>query len=321
VHRATRGWDTPAVRVLLVVNPRATRVTTRRRLMVEGILRADHSVYVVETSARDHATDLAREAVGGSFDCVLVLAGDGTLNEAAGALAGTDCVLGCLPGGSTNVFARTLGIPDDLAEATRVMSAAIRRRSTRRIGLGSVNGRHFLFHSGVGWDAALVSIVERYPRLKRRIGHALFVYAGLRAFFLTYDRRRPHFSVDVPGRPVVDDGYFALVMNSDPYTYVHRRPFVVSPATTLEQPLTLVVARSLKVRHFLPLPIQALRGKGGVVPGTKVMVEQELSELIIERLDGDPAPSMPFQVDGDHLGEADRLHFRHHPDALTVLVP
>jgi diacylglycerol kinase family enzyme len=310
------------VRVLLVVNPCATRVTPRRRRLVEGILRARHSVTVVETSARDHATDLARLAVGESFQAVVVLAGDGTLNEAASSLVGTDCMLACLPGGSTNVFARTIGLPDDLATATQRVSEAMSEGRTRRIGLGSVNGRYFLFHSGIGWDAALVSIVERHPRLKRRLGHALFVYAGLRAFFLTYDRRNPHFSIDLgDGSVPLNDGYFALVMNSDPYTYVRHRPFVVSPTTTLEQPLTLVAIRSMRIAHFLPLPYQALVGGAGVRPGPRVLVQSDLRSLTVRRLHGTPRRSMPYQVDGDHLGEAEELRFLHHPDALTVVIP
>lgn len=311
-----------AVRVLLVVNPSATRVTPRRRELVEHILGAEHDLTVVETAARDHATDLARTAVEERIEHVVVLAGDGTLNEVVAALAGTDCVLSCLPGGSTNIFSRTIGLPDDLEAAARRVSAAIREGRSRRVGLGSVNGRHFLLHAGIGWDAELVSIVERHAGLKPRIGHALFVYAGLRAFFGTYDRRRPHFSVQVgpEGTGTQDAAYFALVMNSDPYTYVHTRPFVVSPHTSVETPLAVIVCRSMKVRHFLPAMVGALRG-GGIGASRWVDVHADVEELTISRLDRTPPPSMPHQVDGDHLGQAEILRFVHHPNSLKVLVP
>ena len=96
-----------------------------------------------------------------------------------------------LPGGSTNVFARTIGLPNDPIEATGVLLDALARRSIRRVGLGSVNGRYFLFHTGVGFDAAVVEQVERRSGLKRYAGHPLFVYAGFDTWIRHYDRSRP----------------------------------------------------------------------------------------------------------------------------------
>ncbi|NLA36449.1 MAG: diacylglycerol kinase family lipid kinase, partial [Actinobacteria bacterium] len=101
------------MRVLLIVNPRASSVTPRRQLQVHRLLAAHHEVRMVETERRGHATDLAAHAVDDGFDVVAVYAGDGTLNEAANALIGTTVALAPLPGGSTNVFARTLGLPDN----------------------------------------------------------------------------------------------------------------------------------------------------------------------------------------------------------------
>ncbi|MBW3567507.1 MAG: 5-oxoprolinase, partial [Proteobacteria bacterium] len=75
--------------------------------------------------------------------------------------AGTDTALAVLPGGSTNVFARTMGIPNDPIEATGVLLEALGRGAIERVGLGSVNGRYFLFHVGLGFDAEVVRQVER----------------------------------------------------------------------------------------------------------------------------------------------------------------
>ncbi len=312
------------VRVLLVVNPSATRVTAERRALVERLLGERFDLTVVETAARDHATDLARDAVLERFTHVVVLAGDGTLNEAIAALAGTEVAVAALPGGSTNVFSRSIGQPDDLEAATRLVAAAIHDGRTRRVALGSVNGRPFLLHLGIGWDAELVSIVEQHTRLKPRLGHGLFVYAGLRAFFRTYDRRRPHFSVQVcrHGRPdqFVHEAYFMLALNSDPYTYVHTRPFTVDTELTLERPMTVAVVRSMRVAHFVPIMGRALRGTG--LRSTRwVEVVKDVDEVVVRRLHSSAHPSMPHQVDGDLLGQADELHVRHHPAALTIVDP
>ena len=149
------------MRVLLVVNASASSVTPRTRVVIAKALAADHSVEVAETSRRGHASRLAQGAAASGVDVVVVLGGDGTVNEAANGLAGSSTALGVLPGGSTNVFARTIGCPNDPIEATGQLLAALSRRSIRRVGLGSANGRYFLFHAGIGFDAAVVEQVER----------------------------------------------------------------------------------------------------------------------------------------------------------------
>ena len=127
-----------------------------------------------------------------------MLGGDGTQNEAANGLAGTQTALASLPGGSTNVFARTIGLPNDPIEATGVLLDALAKKSIRRIGLGSVNDRYFLFHTGVGFDAAVVRQVERRDTYKRWFGHPLFIYATVVTWLRHYDRRHPHFRCGSP---------------------------------------------------------------------------------------------------------------------------
>src|SRR4029453_18589776 len=185
-----------AVKVLLLVNSVASSVTPRSRVVIGKALSADHDVTVAETSRRGHATRLAQGAAATGADVVVVLGGDGTLNEAANGLAGTATALAPLPGGSTNVFARTIGLPNDPIEAT---GALLDGPAAGRIGdggLGSVNGRYFLFHVGLGFDAAVVEQVERRAQLKRWAGHPLFAFSAVTSWFRHYDRSRPRFSVN-----------------------------------------------------------------------------------------------------------------------------
>lgn len=301
---------------MLVVNPAASSVTPRRRVLVGRELAARHDLYVAHTSRRDHATELAAEAVADGMDCVAVLGGDGTLNEVATALAGTDVALAALPGGSTNVFARTIGLPDDPVAAAARLAEALEAGSVRRIGMGEVNGRSFLFHTGVGFDAEVVKGVERRGRLKPYLGHALFAAEAVRAFFFAYGRRSPHFSVDLGDGEVIDDAYFTIVMNSDPYTYVRHRPFTVSTAATLERPFVVMTLRSLRLRRFLPVLFDALRDREGLGPHPYLDLRTDVTSLVVRR-----TTTMPYQVDGDHLGDADELRFTHRPDAIDLVVP
>ena len=310
------------MRILLVVNSSASSVTARRRVISRRVLSEVGEVYTAETRRRGHATALARAAVRNGTDCVVVLGGDGTLNEVATALSGSDTAMAALPGGSTNVFARTLGLPEDCVDAARVTAEALSAGSVRRIGLGEANGRFFCFHVGAGWDAALVARVERRSELKRYAGHALFTGAGIRTFFGGYDRHQPHFTVTFPGAgrdgtdEVVDDAYFSVVMNSDPYTFVGKRPFTVVPQATLDRPLSVITLRSMQPSAFVGLMIDALKDRNGVTANEHVHIRTDVSEVVLRRL-----TSMPFQVDGDYLGEAESLHFRHHPDAVRLVVP
>src|SRR5579864_2134994 len=124
------------MRLLLIVNTSASSVTPRGRVVIQKALGADCDVHMVETSRRGHATRLAQGAAAEGIDVVVALGGDGTLNEAANGLAGTPTALGVLPGGSTNVFARSIGFTNDPIEATGELLAALNRKSLQRVPLG-----------------------------------------------------------------------------------------------------------------------------------------------------------------------------------------
>ncbi|MCU0267417.1 MAG: hypothetical protein MUF83_02100 [Acidimicrobiales bacterium] len=304
------------MKLLLVVNSSASSVTARARVVIAKALSADHDVTVAETSRRGHATRLARGATADGTDVVVVLGGDGTLNEAANGLAGSHTALAALPGGSTNVFARTIGLPDDPIEATGVLLDALARRAVRRVGLGSVNGRYFLFHVGIGFDAAVVAQVERRSSLKRYASHPLFVYAAITSWLRHYDRSRPRFAVHHADGSMVDDAYFAVCCNTNPYTYLGTRPLDIAPEATLDRGLVLVSVRSLGLASILGLAGRALAGGGRIRHSHAVDYRVDLTEAVIEGYG-----PFPFQVDGDYLGEVERLTLRHEPAVLDLLVP
>lgn len=285
-------------------------------MVIRKALSADHDVTLAETTRRGHATRLAMGAAASGTDVVVVLGGDGTLNEAANGLAGTDTALAPLPGGSTNVFARQLGLPDDPIEATGGLLDSLEQGRLVPIGLGAVNGRFFLFHVGVGFDAAVVAQVERRAALKRYAGHALFAYAGFDTWLRHYDRARPHFSVHHADGAVVDDGYMTLVLNTNPYTYVGNRPFNLAPDATLDRPLAVTTIRSLRSWSFLALMASAL-GTGRRLRASRLVdYRADVSSLTIRGFG-----PFPYQVDGDYLGEVEALEFRHEPEVLRLVMP
>ena len=304
------------MKLLLLVNSSASAVTARGRVVIQKALSADHEVTLAETSRRGHATRLAQGAAAAGAEVVVVLGGDGTLNEAANGLAHTSCALAPLPGGSTNVFARTIGLPNDPIEATGELLNALAHRSIRRVGLGSVNGRYFLFHVGMGFDAAVVEQVERRSGLKRYAGHPLFVYAGFATWFRHYDRSRPRFSVRFADGSVVDDGYLGICLNTNPYTYLGNRPLNLAPEATLERGLAMVTVRTLAFDKTMRIIGSAL-GSGKHLRSSRWTDHRtDLTGLTVTGYG-----PFPFQVDGDHLGDTEVLEIRHEPRVLDLVLP
>ncbi len=144
------------MRALLVCNPKATTTSDRVRDVLVRALRSETELDVAFTRRRGHGASLAREARKNGVDLVVALGGDGTVNEVVNGLLadGTDeervasganpvPALAVVCGGSTNVFARALGLPTDWAEGTSVILEALREGRMRRIGLGkaTVSGK------------------------------------------------------------------------------------------------------------------------------------------------------------------------------------
>jgi len=303
------------LRILLIVNSAASSVTARRRVLIQQVLAAKHEVTLAETNRRGHATRLAQSAARDGYDIVAVLGGDGTLNEAANGLAGSATALAPLPGGSTNVFARILGLPDDSVEAAEVILDAIEAGSIDKIGLGSVEGRYFLFHCGVGFDAAVVEQVEKRGPWKRWAGHPLFIYAAVDTWLRRVDRKLPPLRVIGPrGTPRLA-GFFTVVMNANPYTFLGNKPFDLVKEIDLDQPLAVVTLEKLKLSTLAPVALAALTGRG-MAGKRNVNVRTGVRSLVIEA-----DPPTPYQVDGDHLGSSRRLRFTWTPDHMSLVRP
>lgn len=311
------------MKLLLVVNPSASSVTARTRIVIQKALSADHRLEVAATSRRGHATRLAQSAANDGFDLVVVLGGDGTLNEVANGLAGTETALAALPGGSTNVFARTIGLPDDPVEATGSLLDALEAGSTRRIGLGVINDRYFLFHAGIGFDAAVVEQVERQGGfLKRFAGHPLFVVATINTWLRHYNHKNPSFhissSTEDPDQEALEtNGMFAVCLNTDPYTYLGSREISFSPETTLHTPLAIVNFRSLSPSRLLPVLAASLGlGNSHISDSSSINYQVHVTKGSITGYD-----PVPWQVDGDYLGKEKEFNFRHEPEALNLVLP
>jgi diacylglycerol kinase family enzyme len=303
------------MRVLLLVNATASSVTARKRVLIRKTLAARHDVEVAETSRRGHATRLARAAANDGFDVVAVLAGDGTLNEAADGLLHTVTALAPLPGGSTNVYARTLGIKQDVIAATQDLLSSLDRRALKRIGVGIANRRPFLFNTGLGFDAAVIRRVERYGELKRYASHPLHVVAAFEAFFRK-DGTQSSLELELDSGERIPDVRFAVVSKTSPYTYLGRIPVRLAPEAALDRPLALTAFRRLDAVTLLGCAASALRSGKFLAHRRGVEHRSDVRRILVRS----PEP-FPYQVDGDDAGDTEQLEIAFEPDALTLVIP
>jgi diacylglycerol kinase family enzyme len=306
---------TPKKRMLVIVNPYATTVSDRLKNLVVYALQGRYDVEAIDTQARDHATELCREAADEGYDVVVAFGGDGTVNEAANGLVGRDTPLTCLPGGSTNVFCRTLGIPNDVVDATEHLLRMADDFRPRRVDTGTVNGRHFTFSSGIGLDASVVERVDRHPHLKTRFTKNYFTYAALTTFMRKYLVKPPRVRLEANGHVV--EGVTIIVQNADPFTFYGRRPLRVCTGAGLE---TGSIAMTI-LKRATPLEMPTVMTRIFTSRAETVQRHRQIEgfEDVTHARVTALAGTFPVQVDGDYIGEFEEVNYGVAPRALAVV--
>src|SRR5690606_4275188 len=156
------------------------------------------------------------------MDLVVALGGDGTVNEVVNGLlekggsAEKLPMLAVVPGGSTNVFARSLGLPEEWKDGVEVILDALGDNRSRTSSLGKANGRYFTFCAGLGLDAAAIRRVER-ARMRGVVGTpAVYLRSAVAQFFSGSDHRRPTITMEIPSGERHEDLAMAIVQNTSP---------------------------------------------------------------------------------------------------------
>lgn len=301
------------MRAVLVFNPHATTTDGRVRDVITSALASEVELDVQPTKQRGHATHIVAGAVHEGVDAVFALGGDGTANEVIQAMAGTDAVLGVIPGGGTNVLARALGLPNDAVAATSVLLERVRTGQRRRISLGRAAGRYFAFHAGFGYDAGVVRAVEQAPAMKRRLRQGAFVWLAVKTFFGDADRAAGTIEA------LTDDGQriapvsIAILANTDPYTWLGGRPLHVTPRASLDTGLDAALVGPVRATRLLRILAHVFTPQG-LAPGDDVTLLHDLDGITLRS-----SVPRPLQVDGDYAGEHTTVRLEAVRDALAVL--
>ena len=309
------GRRPPTRRMLIIVNPYATTVSDRLKNLVVYALRGSYEVDAIDTEARDHATELTRDAAREGYDVVVAFGGDGTVNEAANGLAGSSTPLSCLPGGRANVYCRMLGIPADVVDATEHLLRIADDWRPRRVDLGDVNGRKFTFSAGVGLDASVVERVDAHPRLKARLGEWYYTVTGINTFTRRYLVHPPRLEATLGDERV--EGVSAIIQNAAPYTYFGSRPVEMADGASLTSgDLAGLVLERARPTDVPTIIWRALSKRARVTNHRHVHPFSGVPELTLRSLDDRP---LPLQVDGDYIGEVPEARFSVTPHGITVV--
>jgi diacylglycerol kinase family enzyme len=314
-ERLDAGRSRPSRRLLIIVNPYATTVSDRLKNLVVYALRGSYEIDAIDTERRDHATDLCRQAASEGYDGVVAFGGDGTVNEAANGLVGSDTPLLCLPGGRTNVMCRILGIPNDVVDATEHLLGLADVWQPRSIDVGRLNGRAFLFSAGAGLDASVVERVDAHPRLKARVGEYYYAWVATGTVNRRYLFNPPRFQATLGDETVA--GITALVQNAMPYTYFGSRAVHAAEDVSLESgDLAGVILRRATPLDIPTITFRALAKRARLSRHRQVHPFAHLSTLTLHSSDERP---LPLQVDGDYIGEALEASFDVVPGGLRVV--
>lgn len=243
-------------RARLILNPEARAVTPSLTHVIQAALEARFKLEATTTVARGHGTEVALEAVDDGVEVVIAFGGDGLVNEVANGLAGTATRMGVIPGGTMNVFARNMGLPNDPLEATDLLLAHSAVTSCKRIELGKANDRYFLFTCGCGFDAESALRVEAHRRAKRKLGEPYFYAAALATFLRSYFDREPYLLCE--GSFGKQEAVMAVALNAGPYAYLAGRPVMLSGQRTAAESLDLFILRRLRYAQLPTYAIGAL---------------------------------------------------------------
>jgi diacylglycerol kinase family enzyme len=292
-------------RVVLIVNPMASKVTDEAILDVERVLMGVAYVRTLRTERPRHAVELARAS--SDADAVLVFSGDGGFNEALNGMARDDQPLGFVPGGGTSVLPRALGLPRDPVDAAEQLAEALAQGRTRVISTGRVEGRRFAFSAGIGIDAEAVRRMDdrgRTPEGKRP-GDLAFVGTFARMLVERRGTLEPVLEVVGHGRAA-----FVLVSNVNPYTFLKALAVQVAPEAVFEAGLDFLAPTNITPRTLPPLLFALATGR----PARNALRGHDLDRIEV-RCD----QPLPLQVDGEDLGDVIEAVFEAERRSVTVL--
>lgn len=310
------------MRALLVANTFATTTDGTIQGQVVNELSKHLEITVANTSARNDAIDIAREAQQQGIELVIGLGGDGTINEIANGLLingpnPEGPMFAAIPGGNGNVFARNMGLSENPLQATAQILKSLADKNFKNIGVGKIAtnniSRWFLFNAGIGLDAAVMAEMEARRANGKIVSDFAYATLALKELFAKTDRKHASLSLVSDAGEVYRDAYFALIVNLAPWAYLGSRPLNPLPSAGHDTALDVYAPTSLSIPAVLKLTQRAIAGKSAENDkDTITLIDQKQIHIQSEQ-------ALWIQVDGDVITQSTELTATHVPNALRTL--
>lgn len=277
--------------MLFIINPISGK--GKKAKIAQLLLAKGYKVAFTEYAG--HAEVLAREA---TEEVVVAVGGDGTVNEVARGIVGTEKALGIIPCGSGDGLARHLGLSHNIEKALRT----IEQGECKRMDTAEVNGRLFLSVCGVGFDAV---VSERFAKSGKR-GLANYIRQGLK----TWRNYTPEkYIVEIDGKEIDVEALFITVGNSDQWG---NNAKITPLADCCDGILDITIVEKFSV---LEMPWLALRLMTGTLQRSrKVHCYKGKEVRIIRECEG------AAHADGDWFIDSTTLNIKILPSTLKVIV-
>lgn len=291
--------STPSKRFMLIINPiSGTGSAKGLESKVRSILEPTGAVIdVCYSQAAGHCAVLARQAVDHDYYAVLAAGGDGTVNEIASVLRGTNVILGIIPRGSGNGLARHLDESIDIDRALRIIALD----HSLPCDYGTANGLPFFCTFGLGFDA---TVSHDFANMKRR-GLVSYIRSAIRKY-ISYSPQ--HYTITTGGHKVEVKAFIIAVCNASQY----GNNAYISPGASICDGLldiTIIHSGNPITRAFVGVDIFT-----GFLKRNILVQTMRVSEASITHTPG------PGHVDGDPVDMPDSIRIKCHPGELHLFV-
>lgn len=316
------------MRCLVLSNPNSTSLTDKvfRKALAPLLDVAD--IHARPTHYQGHAAETVRGLTRDDFDAVIVIGGDGTVNEVVSGLIGDtpdperQPKVGIIPTGSANVFVRALGFPNDPAEAAAQLAELMKAGTYRRLPVGRVNDRWFCVNVGFGFDAEIIKTMDRlrgHGIPATPWNYSVVSFGAWRALRHT----PPHIHFEASrrdGEVVTGEVPFVIVSNTNPWTYAGPVPIVTNPQHSIEDGCSLYALSELSdiggIRAVMNVTRSSLTGMHGFPVDAQ---ETRVDDAVAITLES--TKPLKWQVDGEYAGVTTTLNISTVPQAIDVICP
>ncbi|WP_257666637.1 diacylglycerol/lipid kinase family protein [Parapedobacter tibetensis] len=267
-------------RILFVINPISGGKKKKgfEKRVSEDLDATTYTAEFVHTRYANHAYELGVQAVAAAIDVVVAVGGDGTINEIASALNGTDTVLGIVPEGSGNGLALYLGIPLNERAAVRRLN----RFEPITIDSGTINGHLFFNMAGIGFDA---SVSDRFANdnIRGAIGYLKAVLSEISTY------KPKQYTLDIDGKTFKREAFMISVANSPQYG---NNAYVAPQASITDGILDVCIIHKFPL-YIFPMMLFHLFNKTAdqseyveIIPGKQIHIERQTADAV--HVDGEP---------------------------------